>query len=147
MRPDTECTYPQWAQDRAFLALWVTNATWCPELQLSDHSSFMDRAATERWLAGDTTIVTGLDTVLRHGPGGVRVGNLPLSAKGMRESVGTRNDLGKTIETNTRPGEGQDPSTAVLHSCGTRDRLRDTDDFIVSEFVDGLFPMAQGITE
>ena len=46
------------------------------------------------------------------------------------------------------PSDGGDPTEAVLRSCNVHRRLREgSETFLVSEFVDKLFPVAQGLTE
>ena len=143
----SNCSYPQSRQNRSLLNKVVTDASWCPELQLSDQMGFMDRAATEQWLAGATNLTTSLDAVLRYGASGLKVGNLPLSPLATPRSADQGQDLGKTISASMRPGDGLNPESAVLHSCDAHKRIEASDDFLVSEFVDELFPMAQGITD
>ena len=141
------CSYPQNRQNRSLLNQFVSNASWCPELQLSDQMGFMDRASTEQWLRGTVNLTTSLDAVLRYGASGLKVGNLPLSALGTPRDPEHGQDLRETISAGMSPGGGQNPDSAVLHSCNAHRRIEASNNFLVSEFVDELFPMAQGITD
>lgn len=131
--------YPFADQDRALLGD-LYRAEWpCPELELSEHLGFLDGPATEQWLRGNRTLTTSGDTLLRYGPGGLKVGNLPGSAT-LAEST----DLGAVLDRHLLARRRSvDPALGAIYSCDPPDAAR----ALLDEFVEDLFPMAQGVSD
>jgi len=148
----SECLYKLETQDvRALeLAYTASGGGWpCPLLALSEHLGFLDPAATEMWLRGAVNLTTSGEFVLRYGPGGLKVGNAPVrDGATMELGLGAdfvRGDLGEALLQYLTPvARKVDPGLAVLSGC--RAHLRSTNS-LLDEFVDGLFPMAQGVAE
>ena len=127
------------SQDRGALGD-LYRAEWpCPELELSEHLGFLDGPATEQWLRGNRTLTTSGDTLLRYGPGGLKVGNMPGSPT-LAEST----DLGSVLDRHLFPRRRSlDPSLGAIYSCDPPDLSRS----LVDAFVEDLFPMAQGVSD
>jgi hypothetical protein len=146
-----DCTYLLSAQDRnALEAAYQAGGSWpCPLLALSEHLGFLDPDATELWLRGGTNLTTSGEFLLRYGPGGLKVGNAPVSDSrpdlGLGDSF-SNSDLGQVLSQYLMPGQRRvDPSLAVLHGC--QEFRRKDESSLLVEFAEGLFPMAQGVTE
>ncbi len=136
------CTYSLARQDRAALAALFRSDTWpCPELALSEHMGFLDGAATEAWLRGGLDLTTSGDSILRYGVGGLMAGNLPgLSRLSQNAS------LDAVLRAHLTPGaRAVDPQLGVLTGCAFDSQLDQKK--LVDGFVEGLFPMAQGIAD
>lgn len=118
------------------------NATY---LGLSDHLGFLDREGTEAWLSGAVNITTSAENLLRYGPGGLKIGNLP----GVKPDLGLAAGYAGGLDSVMRDGFVESSrqtklESAVLYGC--TDYAKNTSD-LLREFVDGLFPMAQGVRE
>lgn len=145
------CTFSAVLQNITFLKEKYKATTWdCPLYSLSEHFGFLDRDASEAWLQDGTTVLqTSTDTLLRFGPGGVRVGNL--------EQVHTVDTSGTTTTTTSTPlsttwkntvfpsSQVVDPMLGRVHGCMPEDNEMNMS--LLDDFVDNLFPMAQGIAQ
>jgi hypothetical protein len=148
----SECSYAISAQDRGALeAAFVAGGSgWpCPLLALSEHLGFLDPDATEMWLRGGVNLTTSGEFLLRYGPGGLKVGNAPKPAGGVDLGLGSEfviGDLGQALLQYLTPRERHvDPGLAVLSGC--REHARRSSESLLDEFVEGIFPMAQGVQE
>jgi hypothetical protein len=146
-----DCTYLLSAQDKSALeAAYQAGGAWpCPLLALSEHLGFLDPVATELWLRGGVNLTTSGEFLLRYGPGGLKVGNAPASVGRPDLGLGdtfSSSDLGQVLSQYLTPRQRVvDPSLAVLHGC--REHARGKEASLLTEFAEGLFPMAQGVTE
>lgn len=114
-------------------------------LGLSEHLGFLDREATEAWLAGAVNITTSSENLLRYGPGGLKIGNVPGARPDLELPVGYAGDLNSVMVDGFAESSRQSSlDSAALHGCD--EHARNTSD-LLREFVDGLFPMAQGVRE
>lgn len=117
---------------------------WHP--QLTEHLGFLDRASTEAWLRGEVNLTTSAEFMLRYGPGGLKAGNAPGRARvNLSLPEGYASDLDAVLrEWWSEADRAQPVESAVLHGC--EDHKKNVTD-LLGDFVDGLFPMAQGVTE
>jgi len=124
----------------------VLGAEWKGGLNgLTDHLGFLDRDATEKWLQGGNSLVTSAEYLMRYGPGGLKLGNLPGSSSNLDLENGEYADLHETLKEKFNEADRIfSVSTAPLHGC---DGYQDNSTSLLVEFVDKLFPMAQGIKE
>ena len=118
-------------------------------LGLSDHLGFMDPAATEAWLRGEVQLQTSAEFLLRYGAGGLKVGNLPRMSEpdlglGARFSAGLDAVISEFFNESSRAHSRED---ARLDGCDAHARAQNFTADLLREFVDGLFPMAQGVGE
>jgi len=136
------CVYSLAKQDRAALAAMFDSASWpCPELELSEHMGFLDRDSTEAWLRGEYWLTSSGESILRHGTGGLVAGNIP----GL-SSLSQDTKLDAVLRQRLAPGgRSVDPQIGVLTGCLFDAQLDQNE--LINGFVEGLFPMAQGITE
>ena len=113
---------------------------------LNDHLGFMDRSATEDWLNGATNLKTSSDFMMRYGASGLKLGNLP--GKNQR-SLGLPDNYTGDIDQVLREGilvsdRSVSLDTATLYGC---DDHKISQESLLEDFVDSLFPMAQGVRE
>lgn len=112
---------------------------------LNEHLGFLDRDATEKWLQGATTLVTSSEYLMRYGPGGLKLGNLPGSTVDLGLQDEGFADLHEVLkEGYSEADRAFAPNTATLHGC---DSYLVNSTNLLLNFVDKLFPMAQGIRE
>lgn len=134
------CTFPVDSQDTVFLENKYSSDWECPLFHFSEHFGFLDAEANEAWIL-DKHIQTSTETLLRFGPGGIRIGNLRPSPA--VDSTSERTFLEDAWKTHVRPTDRvSDPRQAVVYGCETD--AADTSSFI-DNFIETLFPMAQGI--
>ena len=142
-------SYDLSAQDRKRLNTLYSYTWECPELALSEHFGILDRDASETWLQGNTSLVSLGTTLLQYGPGGLKPGNLhgvDRSQQDYEESDATSTTLKDLVRETIMPsGRSADPSDSVLYSCDPLSKAGVDD--LLTEFVDDLFPMSQGVYE
>lgn len=113
---------------------------------LTEHLGFMDRNATEYWLRGEVDLVTSGDFLLRYGAGGLKIGNVPGNDQ---SHLGLPPNFTASLDEILKDGMSDsdriyDVDNAVLHGCDEHKRAVNNE---LGDFVDGLFPMAQGVRE
>ena len=112
---------------------------------LTEHLGFLGRDATEQWLRGQLDLTTDAETLLRYGPGGLKVGNLPGASSNLSLPEGFAADLDAVLREQASEADRAHPvESAALHGCGEHAKAGAD---LLGEFVDGLFPMAQGVRE
>ena len=116
------------------------------QMGLTEHLGFLDREGNEEWLRGSVNLTTSGDFLLRHGPGGVKIGNLPhTQVADLGFEANFTADLNYILKNNLRDDERvHSPESAVLYGC---DQYTTKEKSLMEDFVDGLFPMAQGVRE
>ena len=144
-------TYPLASQDRAVLKL-LDPSQWgagsCPESELSEQLGIMDRDATEAWLQGNRTLTTSGRHLLQFGPGGLKAGNFPgedRSAQDYGGPEGPSESLDDLMLERVTQARLHNPADSVLHTCDPNNDKSVSE--LLTDFVDDLFPMAQGVPE
>lgn len=105
------------------------NESWeCPLYEFSDQYGFLDRETNELWL--DKTyeksdLTMSLDSILRYGAGGIRIGNMETLPQVVKKYIHPRN-------------HEFDPKQGILHGCNETKS---------EDLLKVLFPMAQGIED
>lgn len=143
----SNCSYRVSEQNVSALGkAFVAGAWTCPHLELSEHLGFLDPSATERWLQGNVALNTSGEFLLRYGPGGLKSGNvLSTDATTLGLSPGTTASLAQVLRNFLAPTDRiVDPTLATVYGCSEHSK---TASDLTDEFVESLFPMAQGITE
>lgn len=118
-------------------------------LGLSDHLGFMDGPATEAWLRGQLNLQTSSEFLLRYGAGGLKIGNLPRTSEpdlglGAQFTAGLDAVLSEFFNESSRAHSVEE---ARLDGCGAHAQAQNFTADLLRDFVDGLFPMAQGVGE
>ena len=145
------CEYAVGAQPYATLLAGFRGGVWpCPYYGLTDHAGFLDPTGTEAWLRGERNVTTGGEYLLRYGPGGLKAGNVELTGNASEARVSIPSmqtaDLGDVLRRRLSPADRViDAQRAVLEGCDEADRLPGRG--LLDEFVERLFPMAQGVYE
>lgn len=125
----------------------VLGARWQGSLPgLNEHLGFLDRDATEKWLRGQVNLTTSGEFLLRYGPGGLKAGNVPgVSSANLSLPDGYAADLDAVLREHLRESDRVYPvDSAALHGCEEHSKNTLS---LLGDFVDGLFPMAQGVRE
>ena len=132
------CSYAHAQQDRDVLTA-AFQPTWpCPELELSEQAGILDRNTHEAWLQGGVHLAMSIESILRWGSGGMKIGNTPGVS-----TFDDSHDLSATMKKWMSPANRQvDPEAAVLGSCGAHNKLPAD---LLDSFTNDLFPMAQGV--
>ena len=141
------CSYRLSGQDAPALAAAFVPGAWdCPHLELSEHLGFLDPAATEAWLRGGLSLNTSSEFLLRYGPGGLKAGNvLGSDAPALGLDANTTASLRQVLRSFLRPADrAVDPALAPVRGCSEHARAPSD---LADEFVETLFPMAQGVRE
>lgn len=142
------CYFPVDSQPIATLSDAYQPKAWpCPYLDLTDHLGFLDPSQIDAWVSGKVDLTTSIEHVLRYGPGGLKAGNIP-RASPVNTSVTSipLADLREVLRLYMSPrARAVDPARAVLEGCEESTRLQGLS--LVDDFVERLFPMAQGVEE
>jgi hypothetical protein len=141
------CSYAVGAEPTAALTEGFAGGVWeCPYYDLTDHAGFLDPEATEAWLGGERNVTTSGEHLLRYGPGGVKAGNVETAGERVPISSIRTAGLRDVLRRGLSPVKRAINATrGVLDGCDEAGRLEGRG--LLDEFVEALFPMAQGVYE
>jgi hypothetical protein len=113
---------------------------------LNEHLGFLDREATEQWLRGSTNLTSSSEFLLRYGAGGLKVGNVPgFDVSDLGLPAGYTGDLDTVIREQWSERDRKHTiESAAIYGC---EEHKQSSIVNLEDFVNSLFPMAQGIRE
>ena len=144
----SDCSFPVESQPARVLSDAFRPGVWpCPYLDLTDHLGLLDPTQMDAWVSGQVDLTTSMEYLLRYGVGGLKAGNLPLKLPvDINISSIPLANLRDVLRQNLQPAaRAIDPGRAALHGCEESIQLQGRS--FVDDFVESLFPMAQGVEE